>query len=279
MTLRAMLAVLFVCLAPLAWAQSTAPISGAPSVGMPARIEQLVLPGPELEVVPADPKSPIALRIVATWPHGDAFRYDLEYWGLEPGDYDLRTFLRRKNGAADVATTLPPIPVTVKSILPAKLTKPHVPEAGEVPGLGGYRTLMIAVAVAWIAGLGAILFLGRRRRQRESAAIARPRTLAERLRPLVERACAGTLSRTERAQLELGLVAYWRRKLELDDRRAAEAIAVMRKHEQAGPLLLSLERWLHAPASPESVDVAALLEPYRDLPADALELAAAHAER
>jgi hypothetical protein len=81
----------------------------------------------------------------------------------------------------------------------------------------------------------------------------------------------GELGRAERAQLELSLVAYWRRRLGLDDRRPEQVITLLREHEQAGPLLRGLEDWLHRPEPPEDVDVAALLAPYRDLPADALD--------
>jgi Ca-activated chloride channel family protein len=48
----------------------------------------------------------------------------------------------------------------------------------------------------------------------------------------------------------------------------------MRKHPEAGPLLGQLEAWLHRPGPPEQVSVGALLAPYRDLPADALDLGA-----
>ena len=259
-------AVLVASLALTASAQTTT------TVGMPARIEQLVLPGPELEVAPTDLHTPVIVRIVATWPHGDAFRYDLEYWGLDPGDYDLAKFLRRKNGAPDAASALPAIPVKVESILPPGMITPHTPGVGGVRALGGYRTLLIVGGIAWFGGLLVLLLAGRKRRRAELASRARPMTLAERLRPLVERARAGTLSRRDRSQLELGLVAFWRRKLALDERRPDEALVALRADERAGPLLRSLEQWLHAPASAESVDVSALLEPYRDLPADALEL-------
>jgi len=48
----------------------------------------------------------------------------------------------------------------------------------------------------------------------------------------------------------------------------------LREHPDAGPLLRGLEDWLHRPEPRESVDVGALLAPYRDLPADALGEAA-----
>ena len=47
------------------------------------------------------------MRILAVRAHGDAFRYDLEWSGLEAGTHDLAKFLVRKAGTAlaGVATT------------------------------------------------------------------------------------------------------------------------------------------------------------------------------
>ncbi len=241
------------------------------TVGVPARIEELVLPGSELEAAPAQAESPIVLRILATSPHGTAFRYDIEFYGLDPGEYDLSQWLRRIDGSQ--RGEFPAIPVSIRSVLPAGQVLPHAPERADVPAFGGYRSLVIGGGVAWTLGLAAILFAGRMRRRDGEAERARPRTLAERLRPLVERARRGELSRTERAELELSLVAWWRRRLELDQRRPEEALAQLHAHPESGPLLRSLEEWLHRPDPASQVDVSALLEPYRDLPADALAFA------
>jgi hypothetical protein len=251
--------------------QEAAPEARAEStVGVPARIDQLVLPGSELEVAAGGAQDEIVLRILATWPHGTAFRYDLEYWALEPGEHDLRAFLRRKDGSG--TADLPPIPVVVRSLLPPGRIRPHAPDEGEVPAFGGYRALLAAAGVAWAAGLAWLLLARRERRRDETQSPARPPTLAERLRPLVERALQGQLSRGERAQLELGLVAHWRRRLGLDERRPEEALALLREHPQAGPLLNGLEDWLHRPDPAAEVDVAELLAPYRDLAPDSIDL-------
>jgi hypothetical protein len=247
---------------------------GNPTVGLPGRLEEVVLPGSELEVRPRDAKDPLVLRIVRVSPHGSDFRYDFEYVGLEPGKYDLRDALRRRDGtplAADPAAAggVPSLPVEVQSVLEPGAIKPHAPGATDVPGFGGYRAAWIAGGVVWLAGMALILFGWRKRRQ-AAVARARPLTLAERLRPLVERAIAGELSREERAQLELGLVAYWRRKLGLDHDRPAAILAQLREHAEAGPLVQGLEAWLHMPEPPRDVDVKSLLAPYRDLPADAM---------
>ncbi len=246
-----------------------------PSVGMPGQLTEVVLPGSQLEAINSDSKSALVLRITRVSPHASAFRYDFEYVGLEPGKYDLRDFLHRIDGtpivtAGDAEGAVPSIPVEVTSILPPGVVKPHSPEAGSLPGFGGYRALLIVGGAIWLCGLALILFGWRKRRRELAAATWKPRTLAERLRPLVEHAVEGKLSREERAQLELALLAYWRRKLSLEHERPAHMMVLLREHPEAGPLLSGLEAWLHMPEPPENVDLQALLAPYRDLPADAM---------
>lgn len=241
------------------------------TVGMPARIEQLLLPGSELEAIPLDDRRrPIVLRIEAAFRHGDSYRYDLEYYGLEPGDFDLRSYVLRKDGSP--LGQLPPIPVRIASVLPAGQIEPHALGIGALPWLGGYQLALIAGGIAWIGGLLAIMLVGRRR-----AAVAgasdRPASLADRLRPLVEQATAGKLPHERLAELERLLLAWWRKRLKLETERPTVAIARLREHPEAGGLLTQLEVWLHRPASSGAVDVPALLRPYQQLPADALEIA------
>jgi hypothetical protein len=238
------------------------------SVGVPIRIVDLVLPGSELEVADADFTTPVTVRIDAIEPHGSDLRYELVAYGLDPGSYDLGDFLRRVDGSS--ADDLPPIPIEVHSVLPAGQVRPNVLLPGEVADPGGYGLLLWVGGVLWVIGLVAILTVGRRRRVEEAAAARGPVTLADRLRPLVEEALAGTLSSEERAQLELTLIAFWRRKLDLGTEGAAGSLTALRGHPEAGPLLTSLEDWLHRPEPPADVDIASLLAPYKDLPADAL---------
>lgn len=235
------------------------------SVGMRAFVEQVVLPGSELEPAPTSTKAPIVLRVLRTWPHGDRLRYDIEWTGFEPGDYDLTKFLVRKDGSS--TDGLPPVAVHVTSVLPPDVREPGEldPEASQ--RLGGYRTLQIVVGVLWLAGLLAILFVGRRRRPKP-APVAPPPTLADRLRPLVEKVASGGADDAEKAELERLLVAFWRARLALGAVKAAEAIAAIRRHPEAGALLRQVEAWLHMPAPPAAVDVAALLAPYRAVTAE-----------
>jgi hypothetical protein len=266
---RAILAigVLALLVAPAAHAQPET------TVGMAGVLEGVVLPGSELERERKDDrKAPVVVRVVRVYPHGTAFRYDLEYQGLEPGTHDLRPYLRRKDGTP--LGDLPPLTVKVNAVLPPGHVLPHKLEIEPGPRLGGYRYLVIGVVVLWALGMVALVasfFLPRRRKA--AGAADRPVSLAERLRPLLEGAVAGKLSQAELAGLERGLLAYWRKRLNLEGTDPAAAHAKLRAHPEAGPLLAKLEQWLHQPGAPEPVDVPALLAPYRDLPPGAIDLA------
>jgi hypothetical protein len=238
---------------------------------MPARIEQLVLPGTELEAKPIeDRRTPVILRIVNSYPHGSAFRYDIVYYGLEPGEFDLKDSVRRKDGSP--ITNLPSISIKIEPVLPPGQIEPHRLSLAPSPFLGGYRLLLIAGGLIWAAGLAAILLAGRRKRGQAVNNAIKPLTLADRLRPLVAKALAGTLNQGQHAELERLLIGYWRKRLKLEQCAPAEFIPLLRNHEEAGPLLRSLEDWLHRPAgTAEPVDLSALLEPYQTVAAGSLE--------
>ncbi|HEY4311858.1 MAG TPA: hypothetical protein VGN12_20590 [Pirellulales bacterium] len=267
------LAALFIGLAlggSVARAEEVAPKLAESTVGLPVRAEQLVLPGTELEPVPWDDASPVVVRIEAVYPHGTALRYDLNYQGLEPGEYDLRKYLRRKDGST--VDDLPPLEITIRGLLPSEHITPHDPGFSVVPWLGGYRVLLAVGTVVWLLVLIWVIFPPRRADQVIDAQETRV-TLAERLRPLIGRAMRGELSSVELAQFERALVSYWRRRRSLEDCSPAEATRRLRSDAQAGPLLTQVEAWLHSPTGAQNVDVAALLAPFQDLPAEDLDLA------
>lgn len=245
------------------------------AVGMRAVVEQVVLQGSELVAAPIVAGAPIVVRVLATWPHGEHFRYDLEWSGLEPGSYDLVKFLARKNGSSmDGAGT---VPVTVTSLLPKGQLEPGKLTPIATQRLDAYRTLQIVAAVVWVIGLLLILFVGRRRKQRAAPSAPQP-TLADRLRPLVEIVASGRGDDSTKAELERVLVACWRRKLGLQNVKAAPAIVAIREHPEAGVLLRQIEAWLHAPGAAVAIDLEQLLAPYRTMTADDLEPLPADAE-
>ncbi|MBX3441430.1 MAG: hypothetical protein KF774_03415 [Planctomyces sp.] len=241
----------------------------AVSVGLPERIEQIVLPGPELVPIPLTDATPVVIRIDRVDPHGTALRYDLVYYGVEPGEYDLAKYLQRKDGAP--AEGLPEIPVRISSLLPAGQIEPTALQFRRLPWLGGYRALMVVVGVLWLAGL--VWLLKPRRRAvvtNVEDVEEEPVSLAERLRPLVTDAMTGRLPKEKLAELERALVVCWRRRLGLQDATPAEAIAKLRQHPDASPLMTQLEVWLHRPPTADAVDVNELLKPYQNIAAHEL---------
>ncbi|MEW6159761.1 MAG: hypothetical protein AB1813_20210 [Verrucomicrobiota bacterium] len=234
-----------------------------PTVGMEGRLE-LTLPGPALDAKPVDIRSKVLVRVASTRPHGTLIYYDLRYVGLEPGKFDLRDYLIRKDGST--VTNLAPIPVEIAGLLPPRHNGFLSPQPVEpFPMLGGYKVFIIGVAVVWL-----LLFipLWRMGRHKSKAVIvsgpAPALTLADRLQPLVEQAAQGTLSRDGQAQLERLLLTHWRERLGLAESSLLDSITRLREHPEAGALLRALEGWLHRPPGAEKVDVAALLAPYRE---------------
>ena len=247
-----------------AWAQAE-PLEL--SLGATGELRGVVLPGPELRVKPLDRDAPLVARITAVDPHGDAFRYGFDVYGLAVGDYDLTALLEPSGGAAAVA--LPPVRVRVVDPLPAGTVEPAALADGRLPALGGYRLARLLLGSLWVAGLLGLLLYGRRRTATAEAVAAPPPTLAERLRPLVDAARGGELDHEGQARLERLLLSVWRRRLSLEGLPPAAALARIRADGEGGPLLRQLEAWLHQPPGrADAVDVDALLAPYAALPAE-----------
>ena len=233
-------------------------------VGVPTRISELVLPGTELDVAPIDFRGSLVLRILAARKHGSAYRYDLEFYGLDPGIHNLCAYLTRKDGST--TDDLPKVPILIESRLPPGQVTPNELEYRAHSNVGGYWKWAILAGLVWLGGLYAILS-GFRRKRDDAPEDAGPQgtTLAHRLKPLVEQAIEGTLPKTKLAELEMSLVTLWRRRLSLEGTPMQEVVPRLKAHEEAGPLLRQLEEWLHHPTSEQSLDISQLLSPYRSI--------------
>ncbi len=248
---------------------AVAPIAST-TVGMRVRVDELRIKGSQLRAKPVVDmgKADVIVRVINVFPHGNDFRYNLEITPFVEGTVDLRDHLERIDESP--LEGVDPLVVEVGAVLEAEVLLPHDLDVPQPGGVGGYRTRMIVYGVLWGIGLLAILLIGRKRAadgaDREEA---KPLTLADRLQPLVEGARSGELSTGQRAELERLLLAHWRDRRDLVGVHVAEAVSRLRHDEEAGPLFIQLEVWLHSPSGRPSgdadttVDVAALLEPYR----------------
>jgi hypothetical protein len=231
-------------------------------VGQALEIRDVYLPGGEVKPTPRrDRKPPLVVRILETKPAKDGLRYDFEVQGLEAGTYNLADFLE-----APAGTVLPAIPLEITSPLPPGLPLPHEIPPGALPQLGGYRTRMIILGAVWLAGLVLILLWRKKKPAAADRGTDAPVTLAERLRPLIDDAAKGQLGTDERAKLERLVIGHWRdRRPDIAALPPAEAMSKLRQDPEASPLVLALERWLHARGSETTkAEIDQLLAPYMD---------------
>lgn len=222
-------------------------------------------------------ESPVLVRVVDVKSNADGSTiHRVQFIGLVAGDYDLRNYLQRADGSP---LGLDPIPIHVSS----QLTADHGTDLFSEPTAPlltptRYRMLLLLVTVAWVFVPLVCLVLRAIRRPPEPEPVVEVRgpSLADQLRPLVESAVSGSLSIVQRGQLELLLYAYWRGRLNLEGPQDV-VVARLRNDSTAGGLLRAVERWLHAEPSPlerAAGEVAALLEPYRFVPAQPAERSA-----
>ena len=244
-------------------AQDTSAPPGTIPIGMEGS-RMVILPGDKLEAAPVGDKSKIILRIHDTFPHGNDHRYALRYFGFVPGEYDLTKFLRNTNGA--MPTNLPPITVRIRGILPEDHDGMLIDEeAGDFTLPGSYTAWLIGLGVVWLLAAWPLFLLGRKKKTPLGQVDGDDGPdLVARLRPLVEQAANGTLDTDGRARLERMIFSYWRERLGLpEDGDVAELHHQLKVHDEAGPLLHGLEDWLHRPPGTATVDIPALLAPYR----------------
>jgi hypothetical protein len=250
-----------------ALAKAPAQKTNAPPEAIPIGIEgsrRVVLPGEKFEAAPVGDKSKIILRIHDVFPHGTDHRYDLRYFGFVPGEYDLAQYLRNADGTAP--TNLPPIPVHISGILPEDHDGMLIDEeAGDFMLSGSYTAWLIGLGGVWLLAAWPLFLLGRKKKTSLGQVDGDDSPdLAERLRPLVEQAANGTLDTDGRARLERMVFSHWRERLDLpEDGDVAELHHQLKVHDEAGPLLHGLEDWLHRPPGTATVDIPALLAPYR----------------
>lgn len=243
---------------------SVAVALGAPSqrIGQPLEMTDVYIPGGEAKPSPRrDRESPLVVRLLDVKPAQDGHRYDFEIQGLDAGKYDLSQFLVAVDPA--VPPRFPEIPLEITAGL-AGIEMPGMGKVDSPQGLGGYAATLAGIALFWVLGLGLILFWMKRKPWSQEWTESAP-TLAERMKPLLDRAASGNLGAEDRALLERMILGHWRARLpEIRDKSPVAAMSELRSHPEASPLLSSLEKWLHAPAAEITPDeIERLLSTYR----------------
>ncbi|MDG2015381.1 MAG: hypothetical protein P8J33_17880 [Pirellulaceae bacterium] len=237
------------------------------SVGKAGYIKEIILPGSELIAKPLEQESEMVVRIIQAIPHGDSFRYEIQFHGLEPGSHDLGDWLERKDGSG---SNLPEIPIEILSLLPPGQVEPNALETGWLPRLGGYRNVLIGASVLW--GLVFLFLLFGGRKKDEIPEETEPQeSLADLLKTRLDAVQNDEMPKEQYAELERMLLAFWRRRLGLESADTAEALRTIHENPEAGPLMKQLEQWIHNPESDKHTNLSVLLEPLRSIPANEAE--------
>ncbi|HIG83388.1 MAG TPA: hypothetical protein EYG40_10955 [Verrucomicrobia bacterium] len=234
----------------------------AAPLGIKIQIKDYVIPGPEVEPKPLNKESAIVLRITSVYPHGNSFRYDFEYYGLEAGSFDLGDYLQGKDKKP--MTDPPTLPVTFKSSLAPERMKPNPPDDGKLPRFIKYKHLLIFGAAFWLIGFLLLIFGARKKLNLMESSSPELLSPAEILRPLVEAARKGKLGKEGQARLERTLIIFWRQRMNLTNESPSTALSKIKAHPEAAPLFEKLESWFHCPNPEEPSDLDALLKPYRE---------------
>lgn len=259
MKLSRFVSILYLFLAPLI---ADDQILESIPIGIKIQINDQIIPGPELEAKPLTNESAVVLRIKAVYPHGNAFRYDYEYYGLAPGSYDLGDYFQGKNNIA--LSDQPKIPIFFTSSLPKERIKPNPPAEGQLPHFIKYKNILIVGTIFWLSGLLFLIFGGRKKLNLIKSSARKSPSPAEILRPLVEAAKQGNLGKSDQAKLERTLILFWSHRLDLKDETSKVILSKIKSHPEAKPLFKKLESWFHKPEPEEPSDLDALLEPYSE---------------
>lgn len=250
------------------WAQDTNEDLNPP-VGFPAVLEEINLPGTLLRSKNIETRDQaLVVRITDSFATADGFRYNFQYHGLEPGKYDVVEYLERVDGS-DMGS-LPKVMVEIVPILPPGQIEPNKLIYQSSFFRDYYLPILVAGGAIWLTGLWLILFWGRGKFRRVDPTRHQV-TVAQRIRPLVEKAVNGELSSAERGELERTMVAFWQRKLRMQSTPPAEMMAKLRSNPESQGLFLQLENWLHRPDPQGEIDIAALMTPYQTMDLDEIE--------
>lgn len=210
----------------------------------------LTCPGPELAVKPYGYGVAVSLRIADISVQNDGRRtYDIRYMLNRGGTYDITEYLTTVEGVDPVG--LPAFTVTGLEALSEGVDK-RIRELREVDieiWHYYYETMTLVVAL-WLLWLGLIIFWPREREAIEAAAGPTREPFGERLRAYLAQAAEGTLSKQDKARMEMMLIDHWRGELPNAGRlRMHTTVRRIGADPRFAPAYHAVIDWLHNPAS------------------------------
>ncbi len=216
---------------------------------VPLGVEEAVIirySGSRLVARPYRRGASVNLRIANETQQGNVRVYDVRYVVSLPGEFDLTEYLTSADGRP--ISDLPSFKVRGLT----SLTKDIETRIQEIEEVGvhvwhwHYETLT-GLGILWIFWLMGLIFIGRPKRPPKITPPPPPPSVAERIARYLIALRKGELTVNEKAELEVLLLEHWRDRLDLRERRMAEACRQIQRNDDLGTVYGKLQAWLHAP--------------------------------
>jgi len=218
---------------------------------VPLGVEEAVViryGGPRLVARPYRRGASVTLRIADEVSQGSMRVYDVRYVVNLPGEFDVTDYVTSSDGLP--IDDLPSFRVRGLT----SLTKDIETRIREIEDVGveiwhGYYETLAGLGVFWGLWLLGLIFVGRPKRAPKPPPPPREPSIEERIEQILRAAGQGELSVEQKSQLEVLLLEYWRRRLDIGGDRMAVACREVRSNDALGRVYETLEAWLHNPGA------------------------------
>ena len=231
------------------WTRQAAPLHGDTEV--PLGVEQAVIVrygGPPLQAQPYRRGASVNLRIADQVQKGRMRVYDIRYVISLPGEFDLTRYLTSTDGQP--IDDLPPFLVRGLTSLTKDIeTRIQEIEKVDVSISHWYYESLVGLGLFWLAWLAGLIFIGRPQRPPAAPPAPRPPSRIEQIEGLLAALSRGELAVHDKARFEALLLAHWRERLGLRDRRMADCCRDIESSPRWGAVYGQLQAWLHNPRS------------------------------
>jgi len=238
----------------LIFSLSTCISFGEENVGMIKKLT-FELAGAKLKAAEVDEKSPALVRMIDVVKTTKGWKYELDFIGQEPGQYNVVNFLRTSTDQKPVGYK--EVKVTVGTTLDAsfkgELSKLQLKQKSPSTW---YTKLNWVLCTVWFIILAVIIFVRRKKPVKKLMTIAKIETAGEKLLALLSEEDAS--SKENWQKIEGLFITHFFQQHDEKSLTVHEKLMSLKKDSIVGPLISLLETYLHAPNGKERVKLSEL---------------------
>jgi hypothetical protein len=225
-------------------------------VGLTKKLN-VTFPGEKLMAAKVDDKSRAMVRILTAQKSGDGYKYEMEFIGLEPGEYNLIDYLRTEN---DEPLTFKKHQIEVGTSLAVgfdgELLDYQKTSRNLIPW---YKKINYAVMAIWALLLPVIILYGRKKKKADEIVVEEEKSINEKIRGLLS-SMGNSSSKELWQKVESLIFQHWCEKKNLQGMPMHEAIIKLKEDDEAGPFILKLEKGIHSQEFKDEKGITALIQ-------------------